>query len=246
MSFKYIKDIDVVILCGGRGRRLRCIVKNLPKPMVLIKNRTFLDILIDYVLKFGFKKIILCTGYKSNFIKKYYQKKGFNIIFSEEKEPLGTGGALKNAKAFIKSPLFLVMNGDSFFKINLRRFINFHISKKAAISIAVKKAGNESGYGVIRLDSFSRIISFNEKINIVPNCYINAGIYCFQKNKLSLLPRKRKFSLEKDFLNTVVIKHKVYGYKSCAAFIDIGTPERYKEAENFFEKFMDRNGKSEQ
>ena len=98
-----LKDVDVVILCGGLGKRLRGIIKNRPKPMALINGRSFLDYLIFYLVKFGFRRFILCTGYKKSSIKRYYAKryKNFEFVFSEENVPLGTGGAVKNAKKFI-------------------------------------------------------------------------------------------------------------------------------------------------
>lgn len=160
------KGIDVIILCGGLGKRLRAIVNDRPKPMALVAGYPFLDLLIAYVAKFGFKRFILCIGYKRFFFKKYYQKKkDLQIVFSEEREPLGTGGAIKNAKSFIKSPLFLVLNGDSFFKVNLKKFFNFHFRKNALVSIVVKKDKRTNGCGVVSLNSSKQITSFIENPN---------------------------------------------------------------------------------
>ena len=86
--------IDVVLLCGGFGTRLKTVVHDRPKPMAEINDRPFLDILIDYVSDYGFKRFILCTGHKGDVIRKYYEAKNTQkiFLFSEEKEPLGTGG----------------------------------------------------------------------------------------------------------------------------------------------------------
>lgn len=93
-----LSDIDVFILCGGKGKRLKKISGKTPKPMVSVAGRPFLDILIEYLRRSGFKRFILGIGYQAEFIKKYYlQHKipGADIIFSQENRPLGTGGAVK-------------------------------------------------------------------------------------------------------------------------------------------------------
>lgn len=132
--------MDVVILCGGLGKRLKSVVDDRPKPMAFVGLRPFLDILIDYIASFGTKRFILCIGHRGGSVKTYFRKrKNFQIIFSEEKNPLGTGGAIKNAKSFIETSPFLILNGDSFIKANLNNFFNFHLRKKAEISILVKK-----------------------------------------------------------------------------------------------------------
>ena len=94
-----IQDIDVVVLCGGLGERLRGVLGNYPKPMVEINGSPFLDILIHYVAGYGFTRFILCTGYRSDLIKRYYKDKrtGFTVLISNEERPLGTAGAIKNA-----------------------------------------------------------------------------------------------------------------------------------------------------
>ena len=131
--------IDVAILCGGFGKRLQRVVKDIPKPMAKIKHRPFLSILIDFIASYGFRRFILCTGYKADIIEGYYSQRynNLSIEFSREEKPLGTGGAIKNAENYIKSSPFLVVNGDSFCKINLREFVSFHFKKDSLISIAV-------------------------------------------------------------------------------------------------------------
>ena len=101
------KNIDVVILCGGLGKRFRQIRSDLPKALAAIHQRTFLDILLEQVAHYGFKKAILCIGYKGQMIKDYYCGKTLplEITYSKEARPLGTGGALKNAPHLPMYPL---------------------------------------------------------------------------------------------------------------------------------------------
>ncbi len=228
-----LSKIDVVILCGGYGKRLQGVVKDIPKPMAKIKHRPFLSILIDFITNYGFKRFILCTGYKSEIIEGYYRQKVNNLTieFSREKEPLGTGGAIKNAENYIKSNPFLVVNGDSFCKINLKEFVDFHFRRDALISIAVTNTDICDDYGTINIDDSHRIIEFNEKVKGYKNRLINAGFYLLQREVFLLMPEKNNFSIERDFFPKI-IKRNLYAFETQESLIDIGTPERYEKAKN--------------
>jgi NDP-sugar pyrophosphorylase family protein len=229
-------NIDVAILCGGLGTRLKGVVDDRPKPMAEINGRPFLDILIDYIASFGFRRFILCTGYKSKSIINYYQKKSGHLTFSisEEKHPLDTGGALKNAEALVQSDPFLVFNGDSFCRIDITDFLNFHINKGAVVSIALTTIENPADYGAIRLDGKQRIVGFNEKAALDSPGLVNAGIYTFAKKMLAQMPANRKLSLEYDFFPGI-LSEDLYGYVTDEKLVDIGTPERLRTAREFFE-----------
>jgi len=224
-----VKEIDVVILTGGQGTRLREVIKDRPKTMAEINQRPFLDILIDYVSNYGFKRFILCTGHMAHVIKDYYTDKNASreILFSNEDKPLGTGGAVKNAEDFIQSSPCLVMNGDSFCSVDLLQFFDFHLKKRALLSMVVVEATDTKDYGVISLDDSQRIIQFKEKIG-KEKAYINAGIYLFEKEIFSLIPPETKYSLEYDLFPKLVGKE-FYGYITQERLIDIGTPERYEQ-----------------
>lgn len=225
-----LNKIDVVILCGGLGKRLRSAVSDRPKVLAEISEKTFLDILIDDLLKYGFNNIILCVGYLKEQIKDHFNyDKDFNITFSEEEVPLGTGGALKNARPFIKSDLFMVLNGDSICKINFHDFYDFHVRKKATLSMALVRTRAAQDFGSVVLDGSQRITSFTEKVASSNECLINAGIYLMQKDIFSFMPDKKHFSLEYDFFPKL-IEDKCYGFIADSELIDIGTPERYEKA----------------
>lgn len=197
------EQIDIVMLCGGKGKRLQPVLNDRPKPMAEINGRPFLDILIDYITNYGFQRFILCTGYMGNFIKEYYQKKKgeIEILFSEEKEPLGTGGCIKNAELLIKGNTFLVLNGDSFILLDLNKFVIFHTEKKAIVSMAVSMSDKNDDYGRVKLGNDNRIISFNEKV--ADTNLINAGVYLFEKDVLSLIPANTNYSLEYDLFPSI-------------------------------------------
>ena len=233
------KHIDVFILCGGLGERLKKLNLNVPKPMIKIGARPFLDMIIVYMANFGFRRFILGLGYKADFIKKYYSDKpeeGWKIIFSHEKNPLGTGGAIKNAKKLIQSRCFFVLNGDSFCQFNPRDLLNFHRRKKALATILLKRsAGAAKDCGEVKINGLSRVISFQEKNDNAKKCLINSGVYVFDKKIFNVMPRKNSFSLEYD-LFPVIIGNGLFGCVSSGYFIDIGTPKRYFKAKKHFGK----------
>lgn len=235
------QEIDVVILCGGLGKRLKGVINDRPKPMANIKGRAFLDILIDYVASYGFKRFILCIGYMGDVIKQHYLKRTgpLTILFSQESKPLGTGGAIKNAESLIQSNSFLVMNGDSFCQVNLHKFVDFHIKKKALLSIVLIHAKKSKNYGVIALGDSKRIVRFEEKAIAKGHSLISAGIYFFDTNVLSLIPVHKSFSLEYD-LFPKIINREFFGYITRGKFIDIGTPERYEKANQLLKSAQNR------
>jgi NDP-sugar pyrophosphorylase family protein len=229
------RKIDIIILCGGLGKRLRPVFGG-PKVLAIIGEKTFLDILIDNLLMHGFKNIILSVGYLKEQIKNYFNydyNKSHDclITFSEEEEPLGTGGALKKAKTRIISNPFMVINGDSICKVNFRSFIEFHIEKKALLSMVLVHSNKTQDYGSVSLDDLQKITDFNEKIAGKSDNLINAGIYLIKKDIFSYMPEQKKFSLEYE-LFPKIIKNRCYGFLTESELIDIGTPERYEKAIN--------------
>jgi D-glycero-alpha-D-manno-heptose 1-phosphate guanylyltransferase len=234
----YTERVDVVILCGGMGTRLKAIVDDKPKPMAEIDKRPFIDILIEHVSTFGFHRFILCAGYKAELIQEYYKNKKcrVEILIKKEQELLGTGGAVKNAWPLIDSNPFLVLNGDSFLDMDLYKFVKFHLEKKALLSIALIDAKDTKSYGSIKTDSSGRIVKFCEKEEKSQESMINAGIYLFNREIFSLMPGNKKFSLEYDFFPKIVGRE-FYGYSANGFFIDIGTPERYMQAKQLLKDF---------
>ncbi|MFH1309976.1 MAG: nucleotidyltransferase family protein [Candidatus Omnitrophota bacterium] len=232
-----MKNIDVVILCGGLGKRLRPVVSDRPKPMAEVNSEPFLDTVIKYAASFGFKRFIFCTGYKAEAIKNYYEGRtnSLEFVFSQEKEPLGTGGAVKNAAELIKSDPFLVMNGDSFCDLNFCDFFKFHTIKKAVFSIALSRPKNDQNSGIVVVDRDKRIVAFKEKSGAEKGNYCNAGIYFMKREIFRIMGNKEVFSLEYDMFPALVGKD-CYGYYEGNDFIDIGIPRNLAKASNFIRK----------
>jgi D-glycero-alpha-D-manno-heptose 1-phosphate guanylyltransferase len=213
-----------VILCGGKGTRLRKVIRGKPKPMAPIAGAPFLDYLIAYLSRAGVRTIILCTGYKSGVIESRYRSRGnaAEIIISREDRPLGTAGAIKHAAKSITSDPFLVLNGDSICAADLSRLLTFHLKKKARASLVLTENTGRSDVGAVVTDNSGRVVKFSEKSG--RGDFMNAGIYVLNKEVLELIPKGRKCSLEYELFPEL---KDFYGFKSRAALLDIGTPERY-------------------
>ena len=230
-----LNKTDIVILCGGIGSRLSTIVNDRPKPMAKINQHPFLDILIDHFAGFGLRRFVLCTGHMSEVIQEYYNKKSsaLEFVFSNEQRPLGTAGCIKNAQKLIQSNSFFVANGDSFCPVNLFEFYNFHLSKHSLMTMAVTESEETENGGLVRFDNSQKIVSFEEKKIKSQKGYINSGIYLFQKNILSLIPEQTKYSLEYNLFPKLTNQNS-FAFISPEKLIDIGTPERYRQAKRLF------------
>lgn len=221
--------MQVLILAGGLGTRLRSVVSDRPKPMADVNGKPFLEYLINNLVSKGYKKIIIAAGYKKESIMEYFGD-GSNfdcsIKYSIETEPLGTGGAIANAKNLIEEDL-LVLNGDTFFDINFNEFEQFHKEKDSNYTIALRKVKDVSRYGAVEFDNDDKITGFTSKGENSISNYINGGIYIIEKQIILSLELGKFISLESEIIPQVLKSKKVYGYKSKDYFIDIGIPEDY-------------------
>lgn len=221
---------EAIILAGGFGTRLKSVVDDVPKPMAMIGNKPFLTYILDQLQVSNCKKAVMAVGYKHEAIIDYFGKsyKSIALEYSIEDKPLGTGGAILNAANLISSPNFLVLNGDSYFNIDLSDFERQFSKNKAPLLIALKRMSNFDRYGTVEIDG-SRIKSFSEK-KLCNNGLINSGIYLISKEWYKSYAPGKIFSFEKDilekyFLEDVLTAHEYYGY-----FIDIGIPDDYRKA----------------
>jgi D-glycero-alpha-D-manno-heptose 1-phosphate guanylyltransferase len=223
-------DVDVVILCGGLGTRLKTLFPNTPKALASINGVPFLDKLMKIINKQGFEKFILCVGHlKQQIIDRYSKTTNFDVRYSLETDQLGTGGAIKNALPLIENKFFIAMNGDSFCNVSLKSLIEFHQKNNADISIVISPADIErDDVGNIVIDKNNKIISFSEKTKKTPRHYINAGIYVINKSAVDSFDAE-KFSLEVDLFPKLIKIKNIYGFETSNLIYDIGTPKRYKK-----------------
>ena len=210
--------------------------------MAQIGDEPFLDVLLKALARAGFQRFILMTGYKADSVEEYYREKKLDaeIEFSREAKPLGTAGALKNARALIHSDPFVCMNGDSFCSLDYKEFLKFYSSKKADAALVLSKVKDRRDFGTITLDGAQRIISFQEKQKLPPVAgehYVNVGLYCFSQKIFEWMPPAptAKFMFETDFFPQLV-QRKLYGFITERNFWDIGTPDRFRKARGILKK----------
>lgn len=173
--------MDAIILAGGKGTRLKPLTDYVPKPLIPINNKPIIEWQIRYLKKLGIKNIVICSGYKSGQIEDYLEKKanfGSKIRFSIEKNPLGTGGAIKKAAKMVQGNSFVVLNGDIITNIDIRKIYK----KKNSIALVELK----TKYGTVTIHE-DKITEFREKKS-VPNVWMNAGIYHLDRNIVEKLP----------------------------------------------------------
>ena len=172
-----------MILSGGRGLRLRPVTDFIPKPLITINNIPIIEWQIRYFKKFGINQFVICSGYKAEQIKNYLDVKNnldVDIQYSIEKNPLGTGGAIKKASKLISDETFFVMNGDVITNIDLRVL---QATKNSIATIPLK-----TKFGTLKLED-GKITQFNEKKEIT-NTWMNAGLYYLAKDVIKQLPSK--------------------------------------------------------
>ena len=175
--------MKAIILAGGRGKRLRPITDKIPKPLIPINNKPLIERTIKYLKKYGITEIIISSGYKSNLIEKFLKKKknfGCNIVFSIEKTPLGTGGAIKKALRFVDDESFVVLNGDIITNIDLKRIL------KKPNTIATNEL--KTKFGTMDIKN-NKILKFNEKKDVT-DVWMNPGIYHLSRDIEKTIPKK--------------------------------------------------------
>lgn len=227
-----MKITEAIILAGGLGTRLKSVLPDLPKCMAPVSGKPFLFFLISYFRQRGIEKFILSLGYRHEIIEEYihqeYGSDGFT--FSVEREPLGTGGAIKLACPYAESDDVLVINGDTMFAIDVAKLSSFHHSRKADCSLSLKPMKNFDRYGVVKLNPDSSIESFHEKRSYTEGL-INGGVYALNVPSMLIENLPEKFSFEKDYLELLYSRRSMFGVIQDEYFIDIGIPEDYNKAQ---------------
>lgn len=244
MYLKKKNKIDLVILAGGKGTRIKKFLDNIPKPLYKFNNISFLQLLLNNYCKYPLENIYIMCGYKGDKIYKKYNNKIINFISVKcylEKKPLGTAGALRSLKKKIKNDFFLV-NGDSFCDFNLNEFFykNYNFNQIFLTNNKIYKSNSKLTN--LSIDKDDKVI-FNKNSNLM-----NAGVYFFKKKFLNIV-KKNNFSLENELIPQLIKEKKLEGIKTQEFFIDIGTEKNLfvakKKLPLLLKKpaaFLDRDG----
>lgn len=223
------KQVTALILAGGKGTRLHSVVNDRPKPLAIVAYRPFIMYQLDQLVEAGIQKVIITTGYKPesfSFLPEYYR--GMRIVFTMERTPLGTAGGIGLAQAGIDTPFLLVMNGDTLIDESIAPFLeNTH-----DCTIKTVQVQDTTRYSrILTKDSVVKSITKD-----MQGCgYINAGMYLISSKLFKTIPIKPA-SLEEKYLN----EWTVHTAPSSAYFIDIGVPEDFATAQQYFKKFQQK------
>jgi len=224
---------DAIILCGGAGSRLRTVTDG-PKAMAKVGTRPFLELLFRQLRRHDIERVILAVGYQRGVIESHFGEEAFGLqlLYSPEAKPLGTGGALRNAAGLVRSNEALVLNGDSYTDANLGRFLRHHRDSSVDMSVLVVSPDGRDDCGTVSLDAGGRLLAFQEKQPSAGPKYVNAGIYVLSREMLYEIPEGIEVSLERELVPGWLMRGKrIVAMVDRAACIDIGTPERYRDAQ---------------
>ena len=225
---------DAVVLCGGAGLRLRSVTGDIPKSMANVAGRPFLELLLRQLARYGCSRVILAVGYRGDLIRAHFGATAFGmqVLYSEEATPLGTGGALRNAIDLIDSAAALVLNGDSYTGADLGAFIDDYYQSGVDASMLIASADGRDDHGSVFIGEGGKLAYFKEKEGASPAPYLNAGVYLLSRRLICELPAGVEISLEKEifpkWLNEGCV---IRAFVSPGECIDIGTPERYRTAQ---------------
>ncbi len=219
--------------------------------MAPVCGRPFLSYALDRSVDAGVKRIVLATGYKHEVIRAWFKEsyRGAEIVYSHERTPLLTGGAIRQAAELLKSDHFVVLNGDTLFDIDFHKLFDFHTSHKANLSVALRSVKDTGRYGAVTCTD-ERITAFREKTDSNSAGDINGGIYAISRDWLMRQDLPVAFSFEKELMQPLAGDAGFCGLSFNDYFIDIGVPEDYwraqKEFAGLFPKdeflFLDRDG----
>ena len=238
--------MKAVVLAGGFGTRLQPLTYTKPKPMLPIGQRPILHYIVESLAKQGFDEIIITTNYLDDAIVDYFgdgSRFGVGIRFSQEREPLGTAGGVKNAKRHLDE-CFAVIQGDNVTAINLMKEARCHKRKRGVATIAVKRFEQPWRFGVVELADSKRVRRFAEKPK-PEECFsdlVSLGLYVFEPEVLDLIPDHREYDFARNlFPDLLERKLPIYGFETRAFWVDVGHVDGYVKASRWVLGSMTRH-----
>jgi len=230
---------EAIILAGGFGTRLRKVLENTTKPMAPINGKPFLEYQLNYLKSFGINRVVMAVGYLSEQIVDHFGNSfnGIEIVYTFEKNPLGTGGGIKLAFSKIIGETAIVVNGDTLFEVDLGEFFQQHSSHGSSFSLALRELNDVGRYGSVMLNDGNIIHKFAEKGINHGKGLINGGVYLINKDFFKRMHLPVKFSMENDVFEKYCNKGLFMGFVFSNYFLDIGIPTDYEKAQNDFKNF---------
>ena len=224
-----------ILLVGGFGTRLMPLTKNTPKPMLTVAGVPVTEHQLAMAKAAGITEIVLATSYLSEVFTPYFgdgSKWGMRIKYAVEKEPLGTGGAIRNAAKLLgTNESVVILNGDVLSSHSLAEQIHQHEAHDADVTLHLTEVEDARAFGCVPTDGDGRVTAFLEKMENPVTNQINAGCYVFNPRIISTIPLDTIVSVEREtFPQLVDSGAKVFGYLENAYWLDIGTPRALLKA----------------
>lgn len=228
--------LDAVVLAGGLGTRLRSVVSDVPKPMAPVAGRPFVEHQLDWWLPQGVTRVLFSVGYKHEVVSGHFgsEHRGVPVEYVVEDEPLGTGGGLllAEARGDLTDP-YLVLNGDTFFRVQLGPMRARHARTSPALSMALVEVEDSERYTGVGVEGEDRVTSLRERGEGASRTLINGGVYLIRAGALSGLGHEAgaRVSLEDElFPRLLEAEGGIRGHVATGDFLDIGVPEAYARA----------------
>ena len=237
-----LNGVDVVVLAGGLGTRIRETLGDTPKLLAPVGETPFLDFLLGRLQGFGARRVVLGLGHRGDKVVAHLEahpREGLDIITAIEPEPLGTAGALRYLAPRIETDPVMVMNGDSFIGADFCQFLDAHRRSGAGVSILTAEVEDASAFGRLRTTPENRVVEFMEKdTSRTGPGQINAGVYLFSAAMLAEIGAMEGPSLERDVFQALE-PGTLNAVPSDAPFIDIGTAEDLARAVDVLRPYVD-------
>jgi NDP-sugar pyrophosphorylase family protein len=230
-----LTDMQVVILAGGLATRLGHLTKDLPKSLVEMQGRPFLEYQLDLLRTAGIRNIVLCVGHLGRQIEGYFgdgQKHGVSIRYSYEDTPLGTAGALKNAVSML-GDVFCCMYGDSYLSVDfpaVMRYFEAH-DKLALMTVFENHDRFDKSNTAVKGNLVSK---YDKQMMSGDMVYIDYGVSVFRKRVLDMVPDGRFYSLEDLFPRLIALKELI-AYEVTERFYEIGSPQGLRDFKEYIE-----------
>lgn len=224
--------MKAVVLVGGEGTRMRPLTETIPKPLIPLVDRPFLDHVLDHLDRHGVEEALLSSPYLEDLFDMFRARReaGPRITWVTEQMPLGTGGAVANAARGLDEP-FLVLNGDILTDLDLTALLDHHVEAEAAATITLSRVEDARPYGLVSLYAEGGVREFREKPTGLVSGLVNAGTYVLGPEVLHGVASDRATSIEREvFPALIAAGAAVTGFVSDAYWKDVGTPENYLEA----------------
>jgi mannose-1-phosphate guanylyltransferase len=230
--------VEAILLVGGQGSRLRPLTISTPKPMLPTAGVPFVTHQLTKLRDAGVDHVILATSYRADVFEPHFgdgSGLGLRLDYLSEKEPLGTGGGIRNAAAALDGgpdggPV-LVLNGDVLSGVDLAALLETHERNDALVSLYLTEVADPRAFGVVPTDDDGKVLQFLEKTPDPPTNQINAGCYVFGRSAFDAIPAGSVVSVERDtFPSLLAAGARIYGHVDTSYWLDVGTPAAFVQA----------------